>query len=449
MRIVPVLALAVMLRLPAASWAQEADSLPNPPLAAWLQARAIDPGQVRVLDSARADGRTVTILRVPLESDGVEIWTVVRPQTDPGAFRRLGVLSDRWTDPVVEAIVDPDVYVRTHDTYGRPALRRYRLSGDDSSEGEELAIPWPRAVAVRDDSVYAAWSQGRDRQLAVAVSRADGGARSFAFHVEEPIRRIRFWHDTVAFLTSDRAIVRSADGGWGGYRPRSSADRDRPAGWLHPDLPQFRVVPGGIAELRLGDTLLIPLDYPDFDDFRRSRPDRLAGVSDGEVDVAVEPGPVTDDGRRVWFGLTFYDGEGLGGVGGLGWFDPATREAELVYPAGLADYSVSAIAMQGDRVVVALCVRPEGAIVGAGLARFDVRSGSFERMLEEGYVAGIATADGRIFAVSDRGLLELQPDGNVKSWEVFPPRHVGEPPPVATRHAVRALTPDTAGIISP
>lgn len=299
---------------------------------------------------------------------------------------------------------------------------------------DSAMVSWLVAWGVAADSVELVDTEpGGD--LEVLILRVKDGGREEYWTASRPaaephaIQRLgtipSHWTDLSI------AIVRRPGGAWGGYRLRNPPYDPPGVRLLHPSVPQFRVVPGGLAEVRLGDTLFIPLDYPDFEHFRRSRPDHLAGASPQQVDISVEIGPVTDDGDRIWFGLTFYDGEGLDGVGGVGWFDPHTREAELIYPPEMADYSVSAISIEAGKLLLGLVIRPEEAIIGLGLARYDPVSGAFERILDEGHITGIATAEHRIFAVSDQGLLEIQSHNHaINRWQVLPPGGSGEAPPI-------------------
>lgn len=420
---------------------QEVGTPPDAGLTDWLAGRVAAPESVAVMDARTEGGIEALLLRVPLEGYRLEYWTLTRTVAADGTTRRLGVLGDQWADPSIGAVIDGNVYVHAFGTYA-PYFHLYRPKRDGSVEESHLSPGNPGPIALSADSVYGAWGQLPAGQVALAVSRADGGARSYLFRGQGTIEEIRIRGDTVAFRTAEGAIVRHRDGGWGSYR-RSSVPYDPPGvRILHPSLPQFRVIDGGLAEMRLGDTLFIPLDFPDFEHFRRARPDHLPRADTEDVDIAVEIGPVTDDGRRVWFGLTFYDGEGMDGVGGLGWLDPVTREAELVYPPAMADYSVTAIRAHGGRILLGLAVRPEGAISGAGLAEYDPASGELTRILEAGHVTGIATEPGRIFAVSDQGLLEVDTSRDtgelVRRWLVLPPAAAGEPVPIVVRTDLRA-----------
>src|ERR1035437_214942 len=80
-------------------------------------------------------------------------------------------------------------------------------------------------------------------------------------------------------------------------------------------------------------------------------------VKDGYVRAGTEIedsiGPWQEDGQ-IWFGKTFYDGEGSTGVGGFGYFDMNERRLHMFAPPEIADRSVSAINVGPDAAWMAL-----------------------------------------------------------------------------------------------
>jgi hypothetical protein len=65
-------------------------------------------------------------------------------------------------------------------------------------------------------------------------------------------------------------------------------------------------------------------------------------------------GPFALDGTRLWFGNTFYDGEGISGVGAIGSFDTITRQFEMRYLPEIAPWSASALLVEGPDIWVGL-----------------------------------------------------------------------------------------------
>lgn len=412
----------ILMLVPGRVVGQQATPPLPPMIVDWLSAHDLPPDSASLVDSASGADGQVFILK-PHDRQA-PYWVV---QHSPEGTRRLGTIPRYWEGLTLELVLPGEIYVRKLGP--RAVLHRYSLRRDGSVEDEELPVPQPTAIRIVHDSVYAAWSFRRDTQMVAVVSLEDGGALSFRFRVPEPIEDIGWREDDIAFLTSERAIVRHDDGGWGGYE-RDHRPSDSPGiRLLHPDLPQFRITEDGLEELKLRDTLSIPLEYPDIEHLRRARPNHLGGVPDESITVDMDIGPVTDDGRRVWFGLTFYDGEGVSGIGGVGWLDPSTREAELSHPPEMVDFSVTAMTVHGGELLLGLATRSEGGTLGRGLARYDPTTGEFERVIDRGYINGIVAGGQRIFAVAAEGLLEIAPpDGLVRRWRIIPARSAGDPP---------------------
>ena len=78
---------------------------------------------------------------------------------------------------------------------------------------------------------------------------------------------------------------------------------------------------------------------------------------------------------RLWFGTSFYDGEGYTGVGTLGYFDIVRRQYEFIRLPEIADWSTTAILVEEGAVWIGLADHPEGASHSGGLLRYDRISG--------------------------------------------------------------------------
>ena len=91
------------------------------------------------------------------------------------------------------------------------------------------------------------------------------------------------------------------------------------------------------------------------------------------VGHSAEEAPATcvqADGK-LWFGLGFYEGEGMDGVGGIGMYDPVTKRLEIRRPAWIRDKSVTSIAHDGRFLWLAVHQQYEGTTSGHGLVRYD------------------------------------------------------------------------------
>ena len=117
-----------------------------------------------------------------------------------------------------------------------------------------------------------------------------------------------------------------------------------------------------------------------YDQFARARPGRVENGYAREVTTIADTiGPWQREDGRIWFGKSFYDGEGQTGVGGFGYFDLKDRQIHMFAPAEIADYSVSAIDVGPDAVWLALIRNGEWGGTGAGLLRHDRQSGALHR----------------------------------------------------------------------
>lgn len=82
-------------------------------------------------------------------------------------------------------------------------------------------------------------------------------------------------------------------------------------------------------------------------------------------------GPYEMEGSRLWFASTFYDGEGMSGLGAIGTFDAGTRKYEMSFFPEIVCWPGSALRLDGDDVWVGLARRPGGAVYGGGLLRYN------------------------------------------------------------------------------
>jgi hypothetical protein len=109
-----------------------------------------------------------------------------------------------------------------------------------------------------------------------------------------------------------------------------------------------------------------------YDDFARARHQRVTdNYIRANTTIAETIGPAQAEGDKLWFGKTFYDGEGNSGVGGFGYFGTSDRQYHLFAPPELADYSVSAIRVEPDAVWMGIFLSGEYGGSPAGVLRYD------------------------------------------------------------------------------
>jgi len=153
-------------------------------------------------------------------------------------------------------------------------------------------------------------------------------------------------------------------------------------------------------------------------EFAAARPNR---VRDGYTpDSAVfneRIGPWQVEGSRLWFGKTFYDGEGHTGVGGFGYFDAELEEYRLFSPPEIVNWSVSAIGVEADAVWMALVNNGEWGGTSGGLLRFDRQSQAVQQFaLPDIATACLRVGDSIVFPTSFG--IALVEGGEVKRYFV-------------------------------
>ncbi len=112
-----------------------------------------------------------------------------------------------------------------------------------------------------------------------------------------------------------------------------------------------------------------------------------------------------------WFGISFYDGEGISGVGGVGYFDTRTNQFHIDHYAGIADWSASALLVEDDDFWVGLTRRPEGSVTPAGLARITRQSAKVTKYDVPAIIRRIVRWNRSIYMGTSDGIFVLNRDG--------------------------------------
>lgn len=135
-----------------------------------------------------------------------------------------------------------------------------------------------------------------------------------------------------------------------------------------------------------------------------SRPQVLTNGTKSEASREETIGPYSVEANDIWFGLTFYDGEGNSGVGGYGRFDSVSHRFEMYYPPEIADWSVSALFVEPGAIWLALARRSEGAQYTGGLLRWDRNSHETQHLPEAPLIRGIARQGKQLYLATSEGL---------------------------------------------
>ena len=122
-----------------------------------------------------------------------------------------------------------------------------------------------------------------------------------------------------------------------------------------------------------------PLPRPTYETFAQSRRLRVSDGYKSSVEFDDHIGPHALEGSNLWFGKSFYDGEGITGIGGFGYFDTAEKKYHLYAPPEIAEYSVSAIHVDADAIWMALIHNGEYGGSSGGLLRFDRKSSAIRK----------------------------------------------------------------------
>jgi hypothetical protein len=130
----------------------------------------------------------------------------------------------------------------------------------------------------------------------------------------------------------------------------------------------------GVVERTLRGYYLYAMPQSTPDDIFQRRP-KLRGRIIEQAQVQEQIGGYTFVGDHLWFGKTFYDSEGVVGLGTLGYFDLKQRTYKLFSPQAIADWSTSAMLVEEDAVWAGMIRHREGAGYSGGLLRFEPSTG--------------------------------------------------------------------------
>jgi hypothetical protein len=154
-----------------------------------------------------------------------------------------------------------------------------------------------------------------------------------------------------------------------------------------------------------------PLPQSTYDDFAKARPER---VKDGYVreGTTIEEtlGPVQPEGDKLWFGKTFYDGEGNSGVGGFGYFDTADRQYYLFTPPEVVDCAISAIRVEPDAAWISILHAGEWGDSPTGVLRYDRKTHAVRKYDLPDDVNGFVASGNRLLAYTRSGIAIIEDD---------------------------------------
>lgn len=298
------------------------------------------------------------------------------------------------------------------------ARTKYRIDLDGGKVVDAAEYrPYPARAAVSGDTLFLFVNRRNGAFITELNSLAASDRRVYARLQGERIRRIK----TVG--RSDEGLVLRTDRGRylfdaGQWRPLAGeGDEGEPGRFVYRRGGTHYEVRAEENEITLrsaGDVAEYPLPRADYDLFARLRPERVDDGYTREHSFIEETlGPSHLRGSRLWFGYDFYDGEGVSGVGGIGYFDLARRRYEIKRLPEVIGWSVSAILADRDAVWAGRYRRPEGAAYPGGLIRYRLPNGPVDEIEVPKIINSIARW-GRYIACGTRdGAYLVRDDGTL------------------------------------
>lgn len=169
----------------------------------------------------------------------------------------------------------------------------------------------------------------------------------------------------------------------------------------------------GIAiKLPRRDAMQYPAPVVDLDYYMKVRapldPLLRRNPSRRPLEIENRIGPYEMEGSRLWFASTFYDGEGMSGLGAIGTFDAGTRKYEMRFFPEIVCWPGSALRLDGDDVWVGLARRPGGAVYGGRLLRYNRKTHSARTYPVKDVIYTIDRVGGALYLGTSQGLYVLR-----------------------------------------
>lgn len=151
--------------------------------------------------------------------------------------------------------------------------------------------------------------------------------------------------------------------------------------------------------------------------FAVARPEMAANLAGNELTFDDRIGPWQLVGNQLWFGKTFYNGEGSTGVGGFGYFEAVSRTYQIFSPPEIADYSVSAILVEPDAVWLSMINRGEWGNSGGGVLRYDRQSKTVRKFNTSDLIRQFLRVGDRLVLATNQGVIVIA-NGQLKRYLV-------------------------------
>ncbi len=168
-----------------------------------------------------------------------------------------------------------------------------------------------------------------------------------------------------------------------------------------------------------GGSLSIPwpasLPSTTWEEFARARPQRVAdGYDEKYTRFEDNIGPTVLTSEGLWFGKTFYDGEGTTGLGGIGLIDDSGLQ--MLRIPELFDWSVSDMLVEPATIWVGLVRHGEAPDDGGGLVEYSRRTRRARIHRVSGIINAITRVDDAIFVDASYGLYVVRGNARQRFW---------------------------------
>jgi hypothetical protein len=177
---------------------------------------------------------------------------------------------------------------------------------------------------------------------------------------------------------------------------------------LKEDSPQYT----RITEITAEGVRAFLLPQSTRDEFEKLRPQRVRdGYRRNASKIEEEIGPNQVVGSRLWFGKSFYDAEGITGVGGFGYFDCETRRFVIYSPPEIQNWSVTSILVAGNNVWMATSAAGEYGLLPHGLLRWEIAERRIHSYGFDAVVHSMTQYRNDLYLATDEGIAVLAQKG--------------------------------------